>query len=194
MVSIDFYRNETSRHADIILPPTGPLEQSHYDLAFNIFGVRNIAKYSPALFKAGKHARHDWQILLELKRRLSGHDFTSKLKEEASYQALKRLGPDGLLDIILRTGPYGTQIPGTSQLGNFLTDALQGTVDSRHPLRKLLDLSPYGSPNRGLSKGLCVSSLLNYPHGIDLGSLQSCLPERLYTPKKRIKLAPSTFL
>jgi len=194
MVSIDFYLNETSRHADIILPPTGPLEQSHYDLAFNILGVRNVAKFSPALFEPGKHARHDWQILLELKRRLGGHDFTSKVKEEASYQALKRLGPDGLLDIILRTGPYGTQIPGTSQLGNLLTDALQGLVESRHPLRKLLDLSPYGSPNRGLSKGLCVGSLLNYPHGIDLGSLQSCLPERLYTPKKRIKLAPSTFL
>jgi len=194
MVSIDFHLNETSRHADIILPPTGPLEQSHYDLVFNTLGVRNVAKYSPALFEAGKHTRHDWQILLELKRRLSGHDFTSKLKEEASYQVLKRLGPDGLLDIILRTGPYGTQIPGTSQLGNFLTDALQGIVDSRHPLRKFLDLSPYGSPNRSLSKGLCVSSLVNYPHGIDLGSLQSCLPDRLYTPKKRIKLAPSTFL
>jgi anaerobic selenocysteine-containing dehydrogenase len=194
MVSIDHYLNETSRHADIILPPTSPLEQSHYDLVFNILGVRNVSKYSPALFEADKHARHDWQILLELKRRISGHDFASKLKEEASYQVLKRLGPDGLLDIILRTGPYGTQIPGTSQLGNFLTDALQGLVESRHPLRKLLDLSPYGSPNRGLSKGLCVSSLLNYPHGIDLGSLQSCLPERLYTPKKRIKLAPSPFL
>jgi len=194
MVSIDFYLNETSRHADIILPPTGPLEQSHYDLAFNILGVRNVAKYSPALFDAGKHARHDWQILLELKRRLSGHDFTSKLKEEASYQVLKRLGPDGILDIILRTGPYGTQIPGTSQLGVLLTDILQGIVEPRHPLRKFLDLSPYGSPNRGLSKGLCVSSLQNYPHGIDLGSLQSCLPDRLYTPKKRIKLAPSTFL
>jgi anaerobic selenocysteine-containing dehydrogenase len=194
MVSIDFYLNETSRHADIILPPTGPLEQSHYDLVFNILGVRNVAKYSPALFDAGKHARHDWQILLELKRRISGHDLASKLKEEASYQVLKRLGPDGLLDIILRTGPYGTQIPGTTQLGNLLTDALQGFVEPRHPLRKLLDLSPYGSPNRGLSKGLCVGSLLNYPHGIDLGSLQSCLPERLYTPKKRIQLAPLTFL
>ena len=194
MVSIDFYLNETSRHADIILPPTAPLEQSHYDLAFNMLGVRNVAKYSPALFDAGKHARHDWQILLELKRRLNSHDLPSRLKEEATYQVLKRLGPDGLLDVILRTGPYGTQIPGTSKMGNFLIDALQGLVESRHPLRKLLDLSPYGSPNRGLSKGLCVSSLLNYPHGIDLGSLQSCLPERLYTPKKRIKLAPATFL
>ena len=194
MVSIDYYLNETSRHADIILPPTSKLEQSHYDLVFNIFGVRNVAKYSPPLFKADKYARHDWQILLELKRRISGHDLASKAKEEASYQLMKRLGPDGLLDIILRTGPYGTQIPGTSQLGNFLMDALQGVVAPKHPLRKLLDLSPYGSPNRALSKGLCVSSLLNYPHGIDLGSLQSCLPERLYTPKKRIKLAPSTFM
>jgi len=194
MVSIDFYLNETSRHADIILPPTAPLEQSHFDLAFNLLSVRNVAKYSPALFETHKNTRHDWQILLELKHRLLGHDLNSHIKEQASYQVLKRLGPDGLLDIILRTGPYGTQFPGTSQIGSFIVDALQGFIPSKHPVRKILDLSPYGSPNRSLSKGLCTSSLSNYPHGIDLGPLQSRLPERLYTSQKRIRLAPSLYL
>jgi len=75
-----------------------------------------------------------------------------------------------------------------------LVDALQGVIPSKHPVRKILDLSPYGSPNRSLSKGLCTSSLLNYPHGIDLGPLQSRLPERLYTAKKRIRLAPTPYL
>jgi len=194
MVSIDFYLNETSRHADIILPPTAPLEQSHFDLAFNLLSVRNVAKFSPALFEADKNTRHDWQILLELKHRLLGHDFSSHLKEQTSYQLLKRMGPDGLLDLILRTGPYGTQLPGTSQIGGFIVDALQGIMPSKHPVRKILDLSPYGSPNRSLSKGLCTNSLLNYPHGIDLGPLQSRLPERLYTSKKRIRLAPTPYL
>ena len=34
MVSVDIYLNETTRHADVILPAPSPLEQSHYDLAF----------------------------------------------------------------------------------------------------------------------------------------------------------------
>ena len=194
MVSIDFYLNETSRHADIILPPTAPLEQSHYDLAFNMISVRNVAKFSPALFENDKNTRHDWQILLELKKRLDSLDILSRAKESATYQVLKRVGPDGLLDLILRTGPYGTQLPGTSQTGRFIVDAIQGFIPSKHPIRKILDLSPYGTPNRSLSKGLCLSSLLNYPHGIDLGPLQSRLPERLYTPKKRIRLAPISYL
>jgi len=194
VVSIDFYLNETSQHADIILPPTSPLEQSHFDLIFNLLAVRNVAKYTPAMFEPEKGTRHDWQILLELKHRLSGHDLKSNLKKQASYQLLKRMGPDGLLDVILRAGPYGTQLPGTGQVGSFVVDALQGIFPSEHPLRKVLDLSPYGAANRSLSKGLCVSSLRNYPHGIDLGALQSCLPERLYTSKKRIRLAPPAYL
>lgn len=194
MVSIDFYLNETSCHADIILPPTAPLEQSHYDLVFNLLSVRNVAKYSPALFEKDRKSKHDWEILLELKKRLNSLDMPSQAKEMASYQIMKRIGPDGLLDLILRTGPYGTQLPGTSQTGRLLVDAIQGVIPSKHPLRRILDLSPYGSPNRTLSKGMCISSLLNYPHGVDLGPLQSRLPERLYTAKKRIRLAPINYL
>lgn len=194
MVSIDFYLNETSRHADIILPPTAPLEQSHFDIIFNLLSVRNVAKYSPALFEVDKSARHDWQIALELQHRITQGGLKKSIQEQISYQTLKRLGPDGMLDIILRTGPYGTQLPGTSQAGRFLVDALQGFLPSKHPARKILDLSPYGTQNRTVSKGLCISSLLNYPHGIDLGPLQSRLPERLYTSKKRIRLAPNTYL
>ena len=194
MVSVDCYLNETSRHADVILPPTSHLEQSHYDLGLNLVSIRNVAKFSPALFKKERHAKHDWEILLELTRRIARHDLSSRVRTETAYQVLKRLGPDGILDIILRAGPYGTQIPGTSHIGAFMVDAAQDLFGPSHPLRKLLDLGPYGAPNRSLSKGLCVSSLSNYPHGVDLGSLQSALPDRLYTPKKRIKLAPSDFI
>ena len=91
---------------------------------------------------------------------------------------------------MLRSGPYRTQLRGTSQAGRFICAAIQSFIPSKHPVRKIINLSPYGTPNRSLSKGLCISSLLNYPHGRDLGPLQSRLPERLYTPKKRIRLAP----
>lgn len=194
MVSVDSYLNETSRHADIILPVTSQLERSHYDLAFNMVSVRNTAKYSPALFEKRKEERHDWEILLELTRRLGPRDLVSRAKMETLYQGLKRLGPDGLLDILLRVGPYGTHIPGTSQLGSMLIDAAQDLLGPDHPIRKLIDIGPYGLPNRSLSKGLCVGSLMNYPHGIDLGSLQSSLPERLFTRNKHIKLAPAAYM
>jgi anaerobic selenocysteine-containing dehydrogenase len=74
MVSIDFYINETTRHADIILPPVTNLESSHYDIVFNTFAVRNTAKYSPPLFEKDVDAKHDWEIFQELVRRLSGID------------------------------------------------------------------------------------------------------------------------
>ena len=70
MVSIDWYVNETSRHAHLILPPTSPLERSHYDIALSGFAVRNVAKFAPALFAKPADARHDHEILRELTRRL----------------------------------------------------------------------------------------------------------------------------
>ena len=46
MVSVDLYLNETTRHADVILPSPSQLQRSHYDLLLLQFGVRNIANYS----------------------------------------------------------------------------------------------------------------------------------------------------
>lgn len=106
MVSIDFYLNETTRHAHLILPPTDPLEHDHYDLAFHILAVRNTAKYSPALFAPEPGARHDWQILLGLARRLDrakGRGPSRRLL----LATLERLGPRGVTNLLLRFGPHG---------------------------------------------------------------------------------------
>ncbi|NUS44995.1 MAG: molybdopterin-dependent oxidoreductase, partial [Mycobacteriaceae bacterium] len=62
MVAVDFYLNETTRHADVILPPTSALERDHYDLVFRAFAVRNTAKFTPALFPKQPGAKHDWEI------------------------------------------------------------------------------------------------------------------------------------
>jgi len=110
MVSIDPYINETTRHAHIILPPCTQLERSHYDLAFHMLAVRNTAKYSPPLFQKGPDARHDWEILLELKHRLETLRGEPRVKGALTYRALKTLGPDGLLDLGLRAGPYGMRL------------------------------------------------------------------------------------
>jgi anaerobic selenocysteine-containing dehydrogenase len=104
MVSIDFYINETTRYSDIILPPTAALEHDHYDLVFNLLAVRNVAKYSPAVFRPAAGSRHDWQILFELDRRLGRGPAKTRLKRWLSGV----LGPRRTLDLGLRFGPYGT--------------------------------------------------------------------------------------
>jgi len=94
MVSVDIYLNETTKHADIILPATMGLEVAHYDVFFNAFAVSNNAKFSPPLFEKSEDQRHDWQILKELTARLSGvpdDGFT----------------PEFVLDMGLQQGPYG---------------------------------------------------------------------------------------
>jgi anaerobic selenocysteine-containing dehydrogenase len=103
MVSIDPYLNETTRHADVILPPTSPLERSHYDLGLFAYSVRNVAKYSGPLFERAADQRHDWEICMELATRIAPG---ARLWGGVARAALGRLGPEALLDLALRTGKH----------------------------------------------------------------------------------------
>ena len=103
MVSLDYFINETSRHAHIILPPVSPLERDHYDVTFNNFAVHNVAKYSKALFRKHKKAKHDWQIYLELAKRL---DKKVSMATKVERLLISVLGPKFILDQGLRRGPY----------------------------------------------------------------------------------------
>ncbi|WP_152208575.1 molybdopterin-dependent oxidoreductase [Marinobacter changyiensis] len=196
MVSVDYYLNETTRHADIILPPTAALERSHYDLIFSMFAVRNIAKYSEALFDPGPDTRHDWQILLELAHRLEKKRKGGRLtiRAEAGWRAFKQIGPDPLLDIMLRTGPYGADLGPAKTLMQPAIDLIMGVLPPGHPLRGLARLSPLDRRWRDLPKGLSLSALRANPSGIDLGPLRPCLPDRLYTRDGKINLAPRRYL
>ncbi len=71
MAAVDIYLNETTRHADVILPPTTILERDHYDIAFHGLAVRNTARFTPAVFDKPRDARHDWQIFRELALRIT---------------------------------------------------------------------------------------------------------------------------
>lgn len=137
MVSIDIYINETTRHANIILPPATGIETSHYDVIFNTFAVRNTAKYSAPLFEKSANAKYDWEIFQELVHHLNG-----------KQEPLQFTPPETKLDLGLKFGPYK----------------------------------------------LSLEELQNCPHGIDLGELQPCLPDRLFTGNKRINLAPEVLV
>ncbi|MGB5702092.1 MAG: molybdopterin oxidoreductase family protein [Polyangiales bacterium] len=106
-VSIDFFINETSRHADIILPPVSPIERSHYDLALYLTAVRNVAKYSPRPFEAEEGQLDDWEILSELSCRLAARRHGKLSRQYLTAMAAKKAGPERVLDIGLRLGPYG---------------------------------------------------------------------------------------
>jgi anaerobic selenocysteine-containing dehydrogenase len=134
MVAVDPYVNETTRHASVILPPPSPLQKSHYDLALLNFAVRNVANYSPAVLPLDEGQPAEWEILLRLAAVLSGAGadadlaaiddgianalLTSAVRDshglvherdpaELTAQVSHRRGPERLLDIMLRTGPYG---------------------------------------------------------------------------------------
>lgn len=106
MVSIDFYINETTRFANIIIPPTCALEHEHYDLVFHAFAVRNTAKYSPAIFEPEATLKHDWEIFSELTKRLES------ARSGKPVKAASRISPESMLDYLLKTGPYGKSKPG----------------------------------------------------------------------------------
>ncbi len=128
MVSIDFYLNETTRHANIILPPVSNLESSHYDVIFNSFAVRNIAKYSEPLFTKTEGTKYDWEILQELAHRLSGkvEEFKSEPPEVKLNLGL-RFGQYQLSLEKLKSAPHGIDL---GELQPALPDRLL-TADKR---------------------------------------------------------------
>jgi anaerobic selenocysteine-containing dehydrogenase len=95
MVCIDPAINETTRHADVILPPAVGLEVDHYDVIFHHFGVRNTARYNEAVFAIEPGQRYDWQIFEALRERMTGKAGKS---------------PTERLELGLRFGPYRTSI------------------------------------------------------------------------------------
>jgi anaerobic selenocysteine-containing dehydrogenase len=182
MVSLDIYVNETTRHADVILPAPSPLRRSHYDVALYLFAVRNVANYSPPVLAPQVELPDEWVTLLRLTGLAAGlgpnadvamldetvartlidreltknsrSTITGRSADEVLALLEPRVGPERLLDLLLRTGPYGDA---------FKADNLDG---------------------------LSLAKLEQAPHGVDLGPLQPRLPDALRTASGKIELAP----
>jgi len=185
VVAVDIYLNETTRHADVILPAPSALQKSHYDVALLQLAVRNVANYSPAVLPLDPGQPDEWEILAVLSLLLQGvapgdadpaivDDLMARQLAEAAagdehglvhgrdvdelLEALApRRGPERLLDLMLRTGPYG---------------------------------DGFGSRPDGLS----LDVLLAHPHGIDLGPLQPRMPAAMRQPDGMIDLAPEVLV
>jgi anaerobic selenocysteine-containing dehydrogenase len=113
MVSIDFYLNETSRHADLVLPPAGPLADEHVELFFSSFAVRNVARVSPPVVDREPGEQFDWEILLALARELGGGP-TGIRGLDWLWNLGARLGrdwtPRATLALAYRFGPHGLKL------------------------------------------------------------------------------------
>jgi anaerobic selenocysteine-containing dehydrogenase len=171
MVSVDIYVNETTRHADVILPSPSPLEKAHFDFIFQGFAIRNYANYSPPVLERPEGMPDEWETVLRLVGIVTGQgagadvgaidDFVVRAAigkevadpfspwhdrdvEEALAELAPRTGSSRMIDFLVRTGPYG----------------------------------------------LTLDDLEARPHGIDLGPLAPRLQEVLRTVSGKIELAP----
>ena len=162
MVSIDIYVNETTRHADVILPPPAPLEKAHYDLAFSELAIRNVVNYSPAIIETS--GPQEWEIYARLALIAAGEDASAspavitdmlaggivaqRAASADTYAAVAEAdgleGPERLLALMLRTGRYR----------------------------------------------LRWDDVKSSPHGIDLGPMVPHLAEALRTPDALVHLLP----
>jgi len=179
MVSLDVYRNETTSHADVILPGPSALCCSHYDLAFSQLAIRNTARYSPPVFEKPAGMPHEWETVLRLVAIVSGMgvpDDTAALD-----------------DMVLTTLIAREQKPAESVIHDRDPDEIVAALAPRRGPERLLDFmlrtGPYGDGLGANPDGLTLDVLLANPHGIDLGPLQPRLPEVLRTPTGRIDLA-----
>lgn len=182
MVSVDIYCNETTRHADVILPPPSPLERSHYDVSFTTLAVRNYAQYSPPVFKP--EGPSEGEILSKLALLFSGGG------SDANPKQIDEMLLRGILEGYIandRSPLFGREI-----------EPLLADLTSREGPDALLDLmirmGPYGDKFGQKPAGLSLDHLESNPHGIDLGPLEPRLPELLSTPSAKIELAPPAVL
>jgi anaerobic selenocysteine-containing dehydrogenase len=178
MVSMDIYLNETTRHADVILPGVSPLEDLHYDVAFPQLSWRNHARYSAPVLPAAADQPAEWQTLLTLAAIAQGQALpldANALDDAQFVDDAQRLfgphadavvaatktyrGPQRLLDAALRSGPYG---------------------------------DGFGQKPEGLNLAKVMAA--SDSGGIDLGELQPRLPEMLRTPSGKVELAPPALL
>jgi anaerobic selenocysteine-containing dehydrogenase len=171
MVSLDVYVNETTRHADVILPAPSPLRRSHYDLALYQFAVRNVANYSPPAIDADPDLPDEWETLLRLTGAAAG------LGPNADVAMLDEQVARALIQREVKTAE--------SPLHGRDVDDVLAELEPRVGPERLLDLMLRAGPYR-----LSLAELEAAPHGVDLGPLKPRLPDALRTASGKIELAP----
>lgn len=168
MVSVDPYLNETTRHADVVLPPPPPSQSAHFDFVFNTFAVHNQARYTPAALPLDAGRMDECEIQARLILAVSGmHDAPPSAVDDLA------------IDTTLAKAVTDEASPVYGEDPKALAAGLSGDGGPERRLDMMLRLGPYG---------LTLDALRAAPHGIDLGPLEPRLPGMLKTRSGRIEL------
>jgi anaerobic selenocysteine-containing dehydrogenase len=173
MLAVDIYVNETTRHADVILPAPPPLAKAHYDVAFYQLAARNVANYSPPVIANG--VPDEWATLLRLTGVLTGQG------PDADVDAIEDSAVHGMLRKEL-ADPH-------SPLYGADAGALAADLGRRRGVERMVDLMLRAGPY-----DLTLDDLERSPHGIDLGPLEPRIPEVLRTASGKVELAPEAIV
>jgi anaerobic selenocysteine-containing dehydrogenase len=184
MVSVDIYRNETTRHADVILPPEPILARAHYDVALLSLAIRNVANYSPPVFDLQPGELPEWQIMLRLAAILAGQG--------------AHADTDALDDLVVGDLVRKSVTRADGKVEGRDADELLATLAARRGPERLLDFmlrtGHYGDGFGSDPDGLTLQVLIDNPHGVDLGALEPRIPECLRTQSGMIELAPDVII
>src|SRR5262249_17629210 len=179
LVAVDFYLNETTRHADFILPTPSPAEQPNYEFGLYHLSVRNIAKWSWVAVRASADSPPAWEVMLQLGAGLSGLE----------GRATKELD-DMIFAQLAQTAVKKNQHwEGLNE--HEVVSALRASIGPERVIDMLLRLGPYGDGFGRNPSGLTLARVKDACHGIDLGALEPRLGEIINTQSGKIELAPS---
>lgn len=182
MLAFDYYINETTRHADLVLPPTAVLENENYDVALLHFAVENVAKWSPAALSTEPGMQPIWRTLLGLAKRLMG---------------LGALADEQVDGIVVRQ-LAATLLERSAFAGKLEVDEIVARLGDESGPRRLIDLmlrlGAFGDGFGLVPDGVSLASVAAAPHGLTLGRLTASLPESIRTASGRIELAPERIL
>lgn len=184
MVSIDPYLNETTSHADVILPPPPPSYSAHFDVALSGVAVRSNARYSPPVFPLPDDRPDEVQIISRLVLGILG----------LGTDADPGLVDHQIISAVLAKEVADPESPVAGRSVDELTAMLIDGPGYERRLDMMLRLGPFGDAFGTNPAGLTLQRLKDNPHGIDLGPLTPRIPEVLRTPSGTVELAPEPIL
>jgi anaerobic selenocysteine-containing dehydrogenase len=179
MVSVDPYLNETTRHADVILPPPPPSQSPHFDFALNNLAVRNNARYSPPVLALPDGRPSEAEILSRIALLIFG----------AGVDADPESVDEQVITATLTKETADPNSPVAGRLVPELATLLTGGSGYERRLDMMLRLGAYGDGFGADPGGLTLQRLRAAPHGVDLGPLQPRLPEVLRTASGKVELS-----
>ncbi|WP_328397036.1 molybdopterin oxidoreductase family protein [Nocardia sp. NBC_00416] len=127
-VAVDMYITETTRHADIILPPLSPLEREDLDILLTMFSVHNNIRYNARAIAPEADGLEDWEIMARLTTEILPLPLRS-ITGRALNAAFARFSPLRAAALGVAVGPHGMLRRGRKGITLAKVRAARGGID-----------------------------------------------------------------